>query len=651
MFANSSKSDSLFTLQELQARSATMSALSPLQFVLEQLPTTDVLSLISRFHRHGYDLNEEWSRFTCGRPLQHCCANAKDPGKLRAAFLLLDLGANPSLPERPYKSNIVRAMENEAWNLYDRLLHHSATGVNDRDDQNRSLLHYLVAVGSMAKISELIDTLHDVDVNIQDSDGNTPLHMAIYADRTEVVRKLLRVPGIRLEFTDRSGRTPLATATYWGMTTMALVLIEHPGAFTVVANDRSSPLLAAAIHGNQALCARLLDACHYKNIASQKDLSGKSILHHLAKNEWSTMITTCIQLAHPPMSADAIDHAGRSPLHYAALLGNMESCKALIDAGANLKLQDRLGMTAAHVAADSGFKDALMILLRTGNVDANQRDHLGRNLVHWAATLDCLELMHELSRKTGIRWEQKDKYGKRPVDIAYICESKYVGQFLARRTRNAPQYDWTSMYNSPFVDPPPDTDVFEPHIFGMSVEVEEVIDTNPKYHKSSIDPKTLPIIRSEHSWYFHMERRLRLPDRSVSLNRELSRYDREHRHLRSGRSRSLSIYRGSATWLWDLGMRWNMRMCWERSQTRSSSRQRRMRSRRENRNTSTERLHPKLKRSKSMEEIVDWSGNWYDLQRHFGHRAMETDKRERRGRTRTRTERRAHVVAKGDFEG
>lgn len=616
LFANSAGAHSLYTLRELQARNATLSALSPLQFALEQLPTPDAMSLISRFHSHDYDLNETWSSFTCGRPLQHCCANAKDPGKLRAAFLLLDLGVKPSLPVHPFKSNIVRALENEAWKLYDRLLHHPMTRANDRDHQNKGLLHHLVPTGSMLRISELIDTLHDVDVNIQDENGYTPVHVAILANKVEVVRELLRIPGIRLEFTDRAGRTPLSTATYWGMKKMALVLIEHSGAFTAVDGDRSSPLIAAAIHGDQVICMRLLESCHYKNIGSQKDVSGKRLLHHLAKNEWPSMITDCLRLAYPPMSVDAIDHSGRSALHYAAILGNTESCRALLSEGASLKLQDRIGMTAAQVAADSGFKDTLMLLLRTGGVDANQKDHLGRNLVHWVATLDCLEIVHELSWQEDIRWTQKDKYGQKPVDIAYICRSKYVGQFLAQKTPDARSYDWESMYNSPFVEPPPETDDFEPHVFGMSVEVnhdvDDIGDDNP------VETNPLPITRRERYETRNLRDTVgRYLHRSLSLNRDMSweRFqlfdDEPSPYRRIYRRQSMSpgrrlrhdrfMYQDSIRF-WDESMRWDKSMCWERSSEEDSG----SRSRSTSPSTRRGRSRPSIKRSKSLEAIVNW---------------------------------------------
>lgn len=648
----------MYTHPELQARDAALSALSPLQFVLEQLPIADVLSLISRFYRHSYDLNEAWARSKCGRPLQHCCANAKDPDKLRAAFLLLDLGANPSLPERPFKSNIVRALENEAWDLYDRLLHHPSTRANDRDNQNRSLLHYLAAVGATTRISELIDTLHDVDVNVQDGDGYTPLHRAIYADRADMVRELLRVPGIRLEFTDHNGRTPLSTATYWGMKQMALVLIEHPGAFKVVEGDRSSPLIAAAIHGQQALCMRLLEACRYENLDSQQDLSGKRLLHHFAKNDWASMISDCLRLVEPPLRVDAIDHAGRSPLHYAAALGNTDCCASLLAGGANLRLQDRLGMTAAQAAADSGFKDTLMLLLQTGKVDANQRDHLGRNIVHWAATLDCLDVIHEIARANGIRWGQRDNYGKRPVDIAYICQSKHVGLLLARKTGSTTAYNWDWMYNSPFVDPPAEGDNFEPHVFGMSVEITEEVIINRGGRNMGVDPSTLPVILMRDSWNETTGRTSRTLERSLSLNRDVS-WDRfmsqdadtplwKKKTVRSQSMMPRRIWRTFSSRFWDEGMHWDSAMCWERNgmctpshspnrdQSITSLIERAARSQSQRRAWEARRrkLLPLVRRTESMEQVVRWDRHRYAFDRRIRDREAARQEEEAwRGRT------------------
>lgn len=414
-------------------------------------------ALIRNFKEHGYDLDEKWSRHSCGRPLQHCCAHAgRDESKRGAAFLLLRLGANPSLPTKPWRSNLERVIEGNAPDLYDALLHHPLTNLGDQDEQNQTLLHILIQTATIERISEVVDVMHDVDINIQDINGYTPLHLATTAGRTEVVRKLLTVPGVRLDLADRQGRTPFTLATYWGLKDVALALIEHSQVFPVPEANQLSGLICTAIHQQKAFCSRLLEMSSYQNLRFHMDLSGKCILHHAAINNWSDVLDNCLRLGAPTVEPNQIDHSGRSALHYAATLGNVNSCRVLVDHGASLTLQDRNGRTAAQAAADAGFKDALMVLLQSGRVNPNQCDLDGRNLVHWAATLDCVDIMKTIRNSPGVvEIARHDKHSKMPIDIAFLCKCKNVGQFLAREMRGTPGYfdiyDWDNMYCSPDV--------------------------------------------------------------------------------------------------------------------------------------------------------------------------------------------------------
>ncbi|KAF4415275.1 ankyrin repeats (3 copies) domain-containing [Fusarium acutatum] len=158
-------------------------------------------------------------------------------------------------------------------------------------------------------------------------------------------------------------------------------------------------------------------------------------------NEWEDTIEACLRRGGRTLNIDQIDHSGRSALHYASRLGNFKSRQALIQAGASLTLQDRLGRTAFQDAADAGFKECLLLLLlESGRADPSQRDIEGRNLAHWAATLDCVDAMELTSKMSGAKLDQQDHHGKTPIDIAFICRSKYVGLFLADKV------PWTNIY-------------------------------------------------------------------------------------------------------------------------------------------------------------------------------------------------------------
>jgi ankyrin repeat protein len=437
----------------------TLVAASPLTLVVDKVPPPAKESLIRSFKEHGYDLDEKWSPILCGSPLQYCCSEAgKDIDKKKAAFLLLKLGANPSLPKKPWRSNLKRAIEGNAQDLFEELLRHPMTNLGDQDRQGQTLLHSLVYTASVELISKVTNVILDVDLNIQDWNGYTPLHLATLTERPEVVRKLLTVPGVRLDVADKQGRTPFTLATYWGLRVMALELIKHSQAFPVPEAKELSGLVCAAIQQDKDLCTRLLETSNYRNLEYHMDLSGKCILHHAAINDWDDVLDSCLRLGKSSIEINQMDHSGRSAIHYAATLGNVDSCLVLVRHGANLTLQDRNGRTPAQAAADAGFRDVLMVLLKSGRVNPNQYDLQGRNLVHWAATLDCVDVMERVVNAPGVgvvELERHDKNSKMPIDIAFQCKCRNVGQFLADKMRSTSGYfniyDWDNMYCSPNV--------------------------------------------------------------------------------------------------------------------------------------------------------------------------------------------------------
>lgn len=61
-----------------------------------------------------------------------------------------------------------------------------------------TILHYAVQVAPLSTIQHLIDQseAYNLDINSQDADGNTPLHLAAATSRQEVVKYLLSLPNI-----------------------------------------------------------------------------------------------------------------------------------------------------------------------------------------------------------------------------------------------------------------------------------------------------------------------------------------------------------------------------------------------------------------------------------------------------------------------
>jgi serine/threonine-protein phosphatase 6 regulatory ankyrin repeat subunit B len=373
--------------------------------------------------------------------------------------LLLRLGADPRLPRGKFKPGIEYVVEAGRWDIFHVMVSDTRFDAGQQDARGRCVLHYLVRHATPERLDEFLEDV-SVDPNIQDSAGGTPLHLAASAGNTAMVRRLLNVPGIRLDLTDGQGRTPLGTSTYWGMQSTSLCFLEHSKAFPTPEEGQLSPLCFAAIHGDVDLCLRLLELCKYERLHLHVDAAGKGILHLAAINDWRDVLNQCLKKGDACLNVNKIDHSGGTALHSAARLGNTDSCRVLIEHGANLQLQDRLGRTAAQVVADAGFRDTFMVLLRSGRIDPNQRDHQGRNLIHWAATLDCVDVMELILAIPGVELARRDSDGAMPIDIAKRCMSarvgKYLGQEMQRRgidPRWCVGFGWDMMYRSPEVQP------------------------------------------------------------------------------------------------------------------------------------------------------------------------------------------------------
>ncbi|KAK7506271.1 hypothetical protein BaRGS_00002383, partial [Batillaria attramentaria] len=97
--------------------------------------------------------------------------------------------------------------------------------INERDRCGRTGLSHLSANG-LAPGVDILSDVPEVDVNIPDKEGNTPLIFAAQAGHTDVVRLLLQdFKGIRIDQPNRLGFTALMKAAIQGRTDCARLLL------------------------------------------------------------------------------------------------------------------------------------------------------------------------------------------------------------------------------------------------------------------------------------------------------------------------------------------------------------------------------------------------------------------------------------------
>ncbi len=111
-----------------------------------------------------------------------------------------------------------------------------------------------------------------------------------------------------------------------------------------------------------------------------------------------------------------------TPLHVAAGYGRVEIARMLIDAGANVNVQDADGLTPLHVAALNGRVEIVRMLIDAG-ANVNVQDQWDWTPLHWATKNGDIEIVRMLI-DAGARKDIHNNKGRLPYDLAKTEEMK-----------------------------------------------------------------------------------------------------------------------------------------------------------------------------------------------------------------------------------
>ena len=89
-------------------------------------------------------------------------------------------------------------------------------------------------------------------------------------------------------------------------------------------------------------------------------------------------------------------HCRRTPVMYAAYVGNTKCVEKLIEKGALLNTTDEFGHTVWTLAAYTGYVDMLKCLLEDNGIDKNSVDEDGLSVLYWTLQSDNIEAVRYL---------------------------------------------------------------------------------------------------------------------------------------------------------------------------------------------------------------------------------------------------------------
>ena len=220
-----------------------------------------------------------------------------------------------------------------------------------------------------------------VDVNATETDGSTALLWASYRDDVETADLLLGA-GAKVNLANDLGATPLWAASQNGSLAMVRKLLDAGADPNMPLLAGETPLMVAARSGYPEVVQQLL--VHNANVnahgsrnqtalmwaASQKhpDVT-QVLLEHGADIRARSDVWNQIEAAPPHGRLEynrAIPHGGETALLFAVRVGDLESSKLLVAAGADVNDADAWGVSATVLAAHSDFRDLLDFLLSKG---------------------------------------------------------------------------------------------------------------------------------------------------------------------------------------------------------------------------------------------------------------------------------------------
>jgi ankyrin repeat protein len=255
-------------------------------------------------------------------------------GATESLQLLLDARADIHQRDSMGGTAVMRAIDSGHTEAVRLLVQHGAR-IDDQDKLSRTMLHAAAISARYSVLAYLLETYKDIDINVQDSDGVTPLHDAVRRGSRMSVMVLVGA-NARCDIPDKLGCTAIDRAVDLDDDDILRTLSKAPGFYN---------------HADTSLVQKSLIVA----IESETDDELKARIAQASPEELNKQGTAW----------------DGTPLHKACACGRSSVIRMLADAGADLNLQNPFGRTPLFMAIDYERIDAAATLIALG-ADVNK---------------------------------------------------------------------------------------------------------------------------------------------------------------------------------------------------------------------------------------------------------------------------------------
>uniref|UniRef100_A0A674NZZ9 Transient receptor potential cation channel, subfamily A, member 1b n=1 Tax=Takifugu rubripes TaxID=31033 RepID=A0A674NZZ9_TAKRU len=197
--------------------------------------------------------------------------------------------------------------------------------------------------------------------------------------------------------------------------------------YTYVIEDED-PALASLNVFQVRLISTLLENLVKKNpeALTERDETGATPLHHAAAGGYITLIQFITVFGSTSFSTSEInscDDQGNVPLHCAVEKNKAESCRALLDLGADPNILNVALLAPLHLAVSLKHNNLVELLLSYSNTDSNLQGDLGNTPTILACSINNCDALTMLL-KHGAKLCKQNKLGHFPIHAAAFAGAK-----------------------------------------------------------------------------------------------------------------------------------------------------------------------------------------------------------------------------------